>query len=160
MSNINIKRLDVPRWVKSEKLYYDFFGYTRRQKLEDVSFDEYQSKIIEEMGYNKGVVMFPGKDGYFLIDNRLVVIQYNGLAWVSLDNYKVSLFKHELKKLNLPSISSEVFKSLEVLYRNGLLKYDTILYELYNSVVDEITNKRMKRSILLGKRKRIKQFNS
>ncbi len=127
-----IKRLDVPRWVKTEKVYYDFFGYSRRRMNENESFDDYHSRVISELGYNKSVIMFPGKDGYFLINNSLVIIQYNGLAWVSLDKDKVGLFKQELKKLNLPSISSEVFKSLEILSREGFLKYNNELCELYH----------------------------
>lgn len=126
-----IKRLDVPKWVKAEKTYYDFFGYTRRHREENESFEDYHSRVVSEMGYNKGVVMFPGKDGYFLVDNNLVVIQCAGLAWVSLNKDKINLFKQELKQHSIPTISSEVFNSLEVLSCNGLLKHDSVLSELY-----------------------------
>jgi hypothetical protein len=151
-----IKRLDVPMWVKTEKIYYNFFGYTRRHINENESFEDYHSMVISELGYNKGVIMFPGKDGYFLINNSMVIIQYNGLAWVSLDKDKVNIFKTELKKHNLPSISSEVFKSLEILSREGFLKYNDDLYELYHLHSQKNAQwKRMKR-IKSEKRKRMK----
>jgi hypothetical protein len=151
-----IKRLDVPIWVKTEKIYYDFFGYTRSRINENESFDDYHSIIINELGYNKGVIMFPGKDGYFLINNSLVIIQYNGLAWVSLDKDKVNIFKTELKKHNLPSISSEVFKSLEILSREGFLKYNDELYELYNLHSQKNAQWKRRKSIQSEKRKRMK----
>jgi hypothetical protein len=151
-----IKRLDVPMWVKTEKIYYDFFGYTRRHINENESFDDYHSMVISELGYSKGVIMFPGKDGYFLINNSLVIIQYNGLAWVSLDKDKVSIFKQELKKHNLPSISSEVFKSLGVLSREGFLKYNDDLYELYNLHRRKNAQWKRRKSIQSEKRKRMK----
>ncbi len=143
-------------WVKTEKTYYRFFGYSRRPVNENESFDDYHSRVISELGYNKGAIMFPGKDGYFLINNSLVVIQYNGLAWVSLDKDKVSLFKLELKKLNLPSISSEVFKSLGILARNGFLKYDNDLFELYQMYNNQRSQWGRKINIKLERRKRMK----
>lgn len=151
-----IKRLDVPMWVKTEKIYCDFFGYTRHRINKNESFEDYHSMVISELGYNKGVIMFPGKDGYFLINNSLVVIQYNGLAWVSLDKDKVNLFKKELKKHNLPSISSEVFKSLEILSREGFLKYNDELYELYNLHSQKNAQWKRRKSIQSEKRKRMK----
>lgn len=149
----NIKRLDVPLWVQSEKRYYNSFGSTRRLKQDNESFDDYQSRMIEENGYERGIVMFPGREGYFLIGN-LLLIQYNGMAWISLDKDKVNLFKRELKNLNLPCISSEVFKSLEVLARNGFLKYNTELYQLYNLHSQKIGQWKWRKQIESQKRKR------
>jgi hypothetical protein len=151
-----IKRLDVPMWVKTEKTYYRFFGYSRRPINENESFDDYHSRVISELGYNKGITMFPDKDGYFLINNSMVIIQYRGLAWVSLDKDKVSLFKLELKKLNLPSISSEVFKSLEILSREGFLKYKDDLYDLYHLHSQKNAQWKWRKRIESEKRKRMK----
>ena len=157
---LKIKRLDVPNWVKSEKRYFDFFGTTRQNKREDESFEDYHSRVVCEHGYEKGILMFPGKEGYFLINNNLILIQYENLAWVSCDRDKVSLFKQELKKYNTQSISLEVFNALAVISRNGLLKFNSDLYEIYHTQLHKNSLRKRRMNLKLEKRKRMLMVNN
>lgn len=157
---LKVKRLDVPKWVKSEKRYFDFFGTTRQNKRDEESFEDYHSRIVCEYGYKRGILMFQGKEGYFLINNNLILIQYENLAWVSCDGDKVSLFKQELKKYNTQSISLEVFNALAVISRNGLLKFNSDLYEIYHSQLNENSLRKHRMNLKLEKRKRKLMVNN
>ena len=128
----SIKRLDVPSLIKTEKIYYTRLQRTRRPMRENETFDDYESRKIEELGYTKIDIMFHNNDGYFLIDKVQVFIQYNGRVYWSTDENKVNIFKRELKKYIFPSITIQVFNALQCLIRNGLIKHNEDLYALYH----------------------------
>ena len=150
----SIKRLDVPSWIITERIYYTRLQRTRRPMKENETFDDYESRRIEELGYTKIDIMLHNNDGYFLIDKVQVFIQYNGRVYWSTDKNKVNIFKQELKKYIFPSITIQVFNALQCLIRNGLIKPNEDLYALYQHHLNNQIKVRARTKIMYKKHSR------
>lgn len=96
---MRIKRLDNPFW--------DPFWCSDDERME-----------LE--GFNTCLPIFK-RDGFYLINNFIVVVEEDGKAWISFSSRLVDYFKHQLNDANHNKLSSEIINAMKVLDRNGLL---------------------------------------
>jgi hypothetical protein len=100
-----LKILDVPDWIKISLL------------LNGIDDLNYEMKLNR---FHKCSPIYK-RDGYYLIANTFVLIEFDNNAWISFTPENVKAFQWELSLFNHRELSLEEFNAFLVLQRAGLL---------------------------------------